>query len=237
MTLLSSNIKSNILLKINDIINIEDPDWSNLEIDLRFKIIHNLCNFFKLNCGKHINQCINQNINQNMNQYENQISNSINIPLKNQRPKKIIELCGINKQTNSELFDEYRKNIITINRDFRKTYNSQNKNYCFANLSNYKYQTILNNYNYTIYKFMYDNIKKIDSIKFFNNLIANNQHKIINSNSNKNKIDINKISYIDHFINIQFNNDVEVEFELYLTSEKITSNIPAKYKISLKNIF
>ena len=237
MTLLSSNIKTNILTKINEIINIEDPNWSNLEIDLRLKIIHNLCNFFKSNSDLYINQHANQNANQDMNQDMNQQVNTINIPLKNQRPKKIIELCGINKQTNSEIFNEYKKNIITINRDFRKTYNSKNKNYSFANLSNSKYKTILNSYNYIVYKFINENIKKIDSIKFFNNLIANNQSKIIDLNSAKGKIDINKISYTEHFINIKFNNEVEIELELYLTSEKITSNIPAKYKISLKNIF
>ena len=36
---------------------------------------------------------------------------------------------------------------------------------------------------------------------------------------------------------VEFNNDISIKLELYLTSEKITSNIPAKYKIFLTNIF
>lgn len=218
MPLLSSNVKTNILNKINEIINIEDPEWSNLEMDFKFKIIHNLCNFKKIN-------------------YKNdQIFSPMTIPLKNQRPKKIIELCGINKQTNNDLFNEYKKNILIINRDFRKIYNSKTKNYCFGNLSKNNYKSILNNYNLEIYNFIYKNIVKIDWNLFYNNLVTNNQNKIINLNP-KNKMGINNIFYFENLLNIEFDNNVNVELELYLTSEKITSNIPAKYKISLKNIF
>lgn len=228
MTLISSNTKTNILTKLNDIVNIEDPEWSNLEIDLKLKIVHNLCNFFKNN--------INSNSTKQMIQSTSIKLNSFDIPLKNQRPKKIIEFGGINKQSNTELFDEFKKNIIIVNREFRKTFNSKNKNYCFANLSNDKYKSIINNYNLGIYNFINKNIDKIDSNKLFNNLIEGNQQKIICSN-NKSNLKINKITYIDEFLNIEFNNDISIKLELYLTSEKITSNIPAKYKIFLTNIY
>ena len=226
MTLISSNTKTNILTKLDDIVNIEDPEWSNLGIDLKLKIVHNLCNFLKnnLNSTKQIFKSNNFEI------------NSLDIPLKNQRPKKIIEFGGINKQSNTELFDEFKKNIIIKNKEFRKTFNSKNKNYSFANLSNNKYQSIINNYNLEVYNFINKNIDKIDSVKLFNNLIGGNQQKIICSN-NKSNLKINKITHIDEFLNIEFNNDISIKLELYLTSEKITSNIPAKYKIFLTNIF
>lgn len=235
MTLISSNIKSNILKKLDDIIKIEDPNWSNLGIEIKLKIIHNLCNFFKNN-GNESNLFLEQiqttNSNSNI-----PISNLMNIPLKNQRPKKIIELCGINKQTHVNLFNDYKKEFITINREFRKIYNSKNKFYCFGNLSNSKLKFILENYNKNVYEFINKNIESIDSNKLFSNLIGGNQHKIINHSNNHEKIKINKISYIEEFLNIEFNNQINIQFELYLTSEKITSNIPAKYKIFLTNIF
>ena len=244
MTLLSLNIKSNILRKLDDIVNIEDPNWSSLGIDLKLKIVHNLCNFLKNNIESHTNIHL---INQNQKKYqihhqkhpENLIENSINIPLKNQKAKKIIELGGINKQTNSELFNEFRKELVMINKDFRKTFNSKNKQYCFGNLSCDKYQSILNNYNQNIFKFLNSNIDKIDSNKLYTNLIggSGNQQKLINLSANVNKLKINKITHIDKFLNIEFNNDVSIKLELFLTSEKITSNIPAKYKISLTNVF
>ena len=245
MTLLSLNIKSNILRKLDDIVNIEDPNWSSLGIDLKLKIVHNLCNFLKNNINSHTNtntHLINQNYQNHkshQNYQENLIENSINIPLKNQRAKKIIEFGGINKQTNSELFNEFRKELVMINKDFRKTFNSKNKQYCFGNLSCNKYQSIINNYNQNIFKFLNSNIDKIDSNKLYTNLIggSGNQQKIIDLSANVNKLKINKITYIDKFLNIEFNNDVSIKLELFLTSEKITSNIPAKYKISLTNVF
>ena len=267
MTLISLNTKSNILTKLNDIVNIEEPEWCDLEIDLKFKIVHNLCNFLKnemihysfkpilqieqteqikqidqINQTKLLNG-VNQQfllekeicINKKIPHIDKILNNSLSIPLKNQRPKKIIEFCGINKQFNIEIFDEFRKNMININREFRKVYNSKNKIYSIANLGNLKYKSILNNYNLHMFNFMNKYIEKIDSIKLYNNLISGNNQKTININ--KHKLKINKISYIDEFLNIEFNNDISIKFELYFTSEKITSNIPAKYKISLINIF
>ena len=229
MTLISSDIKTNIILKLNDIVNIEDPEWSNLGIDLKLKIVHNLCNFLKKNVDS--TQQIQQIIPIN-----NIIIGSMDIPLKNQRPKKLIELCGINKQMNSELFNEFRKEQVLINKEFRKTYNSKNKNYCFANLSSIKYNSIINNYNLNIYNFMNKNINIINSKKLYNNLLMGNQQKLI-TDKNIQDLKINKITYIDQFLNIEFNNNILIKLELYFTSEKITSNIPAKYKIFLTNIF
>ena len=93
MTLISPNVKENILIKLSDILNIDEPNWLELELDLKLKILHNMCNTFKPNFNK-------DNV------------GLIEIPLKNLRPKKIIELAGINKNSNSEIFEEFKKKLI-----------------------------------------------------------------------------------------------------------------------------
>ena len=49
MVSINQNTKINIINKINDILNIDDPNWLNLEKEIRIKIIHNLCDLNKLN--------------------------------------------------------------------------------------------------------------------------------------------------------------------------------------------
>ncbi len=237
MTLISSNLKENIIYKINNIINIEDPDWSNLEFDLKIKIIHNFCNYIKNNNNQFQNSSIKNYIE---NKQLLQLNTSINIPLKNYRPKKIIEMAGINKQTNSILFEEFRKLFINFNKEFRSKYNSQNKNFCFGNLSKKNYDELIHNYNYNVCMFLNKNISSINPTFLYNNLISGNQHKLLITNSdslNSKNLKINNINYKNNFFNIEFNNNVSIQLELYLTSVKITSNIPAKYKIYIKNIF
>ena len=231
MSLISSNIKEKIINNLNNILNYQDPSWNDLDTEIKIKIIHNLCNLLKNN----INNLSNENIKNNIN------NTSINIPLKNLRPKKLIQLCGINKQTNVLVYDEFRKNIINVNKEFRNNYNSNNNNYCFGNLSKNKYDNLLNNYNYNIYIFLTKNINIINSKYLYNGLIGENQQKIIpNNKTNKISQDnykIKLINYKDNILNIEFNNNILLQLELYLTSEKITNNIPAKYKINLINIF
>jgi hypothetical protein len=232
MSLISLNIKQKIVDNLNNILNIQDSTWTNLDTEIKLKVIHNLCNTLNK---------------------QTDISNTkINIPLKNLRPKKIVQYCGINKQSNSIIYDDYRKKLININKDFRNNYNSTNKNYCFANLSKNKYDVLLNNFNYNIYTFLKSNINNINSNLFYSNLIGENYKKVISTNNqldnnnilrlnNYNKeysnLKIKEINYKDKFLNIEFNNNIIFELELYLTSEKITNNIPAKYKINLINIF
>lgn len=249
MSLISLNIKQQIIDNLNNILNIQDSTWTNLDTEIKLKVIHNLCN----NLSK-----------------QSDISNTkITIPLKNLRPKKIVQYCGINKQANSIIYDDYRKKLININKDFRINYNSSNKNYCFANLSKNKYDSLLNNFNYSIYTFLNSNINNINSKLFYYNLIGENYKKVIYTHNQLNidnmfgvnntkiftenklfaenkshnldreysNLKIKQINYKDKFLNIEFNNNIIFELELYLTSEKITNNIPAKYKINLINIF
>ena len=231
MSLISLNIKEKIINNLNDILNLQDDTWTNLDTKIKLKVIHNFCNLLQKNS-------INTNFDNIL--IEN---TSINIPLKNLRPKKLIQFCGINKQTNLNIYEEFRKNIININKEFRINYNSNNKNYCFANLSKINYDSLLNNYNYNIYNFLMNNINIINSKYFYNNLIGENQQKIIcekiktNNKLFQDNLKIKQINYKDKLLNIEFNNNVSLQMEIYLTSEKITNNIPAKYKINLINIF
>ena len=91
--LLSANLQDNIINKISDIINTNDVVWNNLELNIKLKFIHHYCNYF-------VND---KNTNWNI----------ISIPLKNIKPKKLIQFAGFNKQTNCSLFNEYNK--ITLN--------------------------------------------------------------------------------------------------------------------------
>lgn len=218
MTLISVTVKENILKSLNNILNMDEPNWMDLELDLRLKILHNMCNVFKPN-------------------YNIENIGNLSIPLKNQRPKKIIELAGINNNSYTDIYCEFKKKLIEINRDFRNSYNSKNKKYCFANIPIIEFEKILTDYNYKIYLFLDKHKNLINSKKFFYNLIGNNNEKIIYIEQKDKNIKIEKINYKDKFLNFNFNNGVSIQLELYLTSEKITSNIPAKYKIFLKNIF
>lgn len=233
MSLISTDVKEQIINNLNNILNIQDSSWNNLDPDIKIKIIHNLCSLLK----KNTTDLLKKNTTDLLNDDHN---NTINIPLKNLRPKKLIQFCGMNKQSNTIVFDEFRKNIINVNKEFRNNYNSSNNNYCFGNLSKNKYENLLNSYNYNIYVFLVSNINIINSKNLYNNLIGENQHKIIPNNLSNNFQDglkIKQINYKDKFLNIEFKNSIQIQLELYLTSEKITNNIPAKYKINLINIF
>ena len=225
MSLICPNIKQKIIDNLNNILNLQDLTWINMETEIKLKVIHNLCNSLSKQTDKSTDI----------------LTDKITIPLKNLRPKKIIQFCGINKQSNSIIYDDYRKKLISINKDFRNNYNSSNKNYCFANLSKNKYDEILNNFNYNIYFFLTSNMNFINHKLFYSNLIGENYKKVICCNNiSQNEpfnLKIKQINYKDKFLNIEFNNNINFELELYLTSEKITNNIPAKYKINLINIF
>lgn len=219
MSIISVDIKEKIIKNIKDILNFKDENWINLNTDMKLKIIHHFCNELK-----------------NNNKLE--LCNKIIIPLKNIRPKKLIQLSGINKKYNLNIFDEYRAKILNYTVEFRNNYNLNKKIYCYKHIPLTKFNDILNKYNYIIYDFLIKNIDSIEHLKFFNDITLGNQQKIIyDLPKNKKEFKILKISYKDNYLYIDFTNNVQIKCELYLTSEKITRNIPAKYKISLLNIF
>lgn len=230
MTVISSNLKDKIINNLQNILCIEDPKWTNINNNLKIKIIHHLCNHINNNTIKQIST-------------PNLISNDFifKIPLKNQRPKKIMQFCEFNKQTNTIIFNEFKNIILEHNYEFRNIYNKKNKCYNFNNISKNNYNDILNKYNYIIYNYLKKNLNIINVYKLFINLTEGNHQKImfdfsLDNLKSQNQLQINQINYNSNILNIEFNNDIIIEFELYFTSEKITNNIPAKYKISLINI-
>ena len=44
MSLISLNIKQKIIDSLSNIINLQDESWTNLNTEIKLKIIHNLCN-------------------------------------------------------------------------------------------------------------------------------------------------------------------------------------------------
>lgn len=222
MTVISHNLKDKIIHNIQNILCIQDPIWTNLNNNLKIKIIHHLCN--------HLND----------NTDNKNLTSLFKIPLKNLRPKKIIQFCEFNKQINTNIFNEFKNKILEYNFEFRKIYNKKNKHYNFNNISKNNYDEILNKYNFIIYDFFLKNINSINCYKLFFNLTEGNHQKILydfsQEKSHYNDLKINKINYNSNIFNIEFNNNISIQFELYFTSEKITNNVPAKYKINLINI-
>jgi hypothetical protein len=209
-------VKDEIILKLNNIININDSKWNELDINLKTKIIHHYCNFF----NKSNNSIINWNI--------------INIPLKSIKPKKLIELTGINKNFNKLLFNDYNNLILKYTFDFRNKYLDKSEKkiyYNYSNLPKFDYNEILSNYNKIVYNFIINNKKSININKLYNNIIGSNTNKIITNIEPKNfylNINENKIEFV-------FNNNVTILCELILVNDKITNNIPVKYYIKLIN--
>lgn len=215
MTLIS--MKTKILSCLDNLIysNDNEKEWIELDDEIKFKIIHNLCNELKKSTG--------------LNKQDNLIQNHLSIPLKHLRPIKFIKLCGIDKHTHNE----FKQNILDMNCKFRAEYNKNNNYYCFANMPNDKYCEILNNYNFQVYKFLSNNTINCKSLYF--GLLGQNDKKIIQPNITELKI--TQIDCNEKYLNIKFNNNVIIKLELYITSEKISKNINALYKISLLNIF
>jgi hypothetical protein len=213
MSIISPETRNKILLCLNDIMNLKDTEWTILEPNIKLKIIHHMC----ANIANPTN-----------------IKTFNTIPLKHYRPKKIIQLCGFNKQSNTNLFNKYKLTLLNHNFNFRKNYNKK-KTASYGNMHVNEYNQILQEYNQEFYNFLILHKNNINANKLYWNLIQGNEQKIINKSTNE-QINILNIKQDNNFLNIEFDNNVTIKFELYLTSEKITNNIPAKYKINLINI-
>ncbi len=216
---LNDNIKKEIFIKLNDILNIKDDQWNNIDSNIKIKIIHHLCSCLNLNQAS----CGLKNI------------DNITIPLKSNKPKKIIEFSGINKNYNCNLFQEFNKLMLDNTFEFRIKYNVNDKNriyYTYNNLPKNDYFFILSSINTIVYNFISKHKKSININKFYNNIIGSNQQKLITDN-NLPKDFI--VSQDNHFLNINFSNNICVKLELFYYSDKITKNIPVKYNIKLFN--
>jgi hypothetical protein len=221
---LSDNVKKEIISKLIDIIvGIKDNSWINIDNNIKIKIIHHFCNLINVN-----NPLDTQNVN------NSQLK--IIIPLKSNKPKKIIEFSGINKNYNNVLFQDYNKKILNYTFDFRDKYlNCKNRiYYTFNNLPKKDYQSILDSYNSIVYDFIISSKKNIKTNKFYSNIIGNNSNKLIIENNLPKDFIIQKK---ENFLNITFDNGICINMELFFVSDKITKNIPVKYNIKLLNQF
>jgi hypothetical protein len=207
MSFINSDIKNLIIEKLGSIINYSDSEWDNISLDIKLKIINYYGNFF------------NQN-------------NNINyINLKSSKPNQFIQLFNINKLNNNDKLEEFKTNILIYTRKFREL--RKNKNYVtFSNLPKIKYFEIINEYTNIIYNFLIKNKKKLDINNFIKKVISNNLNFI-----NIKKFKLLKIEKENNIIILKFNNDFTIKLELYFYSNKITNNIPAKFKIYLLNNF
>ena len=95
------------------------------------------------------------------------------------------------------------------------------------------YNSILEEYNKIIYDFIIDNISYINSTILYEGLVSNNTDKLITNFYPKSF----KIFNLGSGLKIEFDNNIQIICELFYFSDKITNNIPVKYKNKLINIF
>jgi hypothetical protein len=217
MVLLDDNIKNQIIKNIDNIINIPDNNWNIIDLKMKIKYIHHMCNLF-IN-GKNLDSKKNQ----------------LTIPLKSIKPKKLIHFCNFTKLINSDLFKDFCKKILNYTFDFRSKYVKITKRtyFNYKNLPLIEYNTILNEYNQIVYIFLKQNFNNINITNLFNNLTDTNSDKLFNDNIN---LSINlDINCDNNILTFKFSNDIVITLKLIYSSDMITNNIPVIYQIVLTN--
>ncbi len=215
---INSNIKKNIIDGLEKILNFNDKDWSKLDINIKTKLIHHYCSFI---------------LKKNKNFFN---SDEISIPLKSLKPKKLIQCAGFNKSFNKNLYNDFNERILNYTFEFRNIFFDNKKikhYYTFSSLPKIDYDKIIDGYLNIIYNFLLNNKNIVQQSKLYDNLIANNNDKLIIINKSK-KVDFEKK---DNTMIIKFDNGINIFCELFLTSDKITNNIPCKFSIKIINIF
>jgi hypothetical protein len=231
MLQLNSELKEDIINKLKEIISIDQNNWNNLDIKLKVKLIHHYCNFIETS---NLN---NKSLNNKSLNNKSLINDIKIIPLKSIKPKKLVQYSCFNKQYNKKLYNEYLNNIKEVTFNFRNLFTKSKVHHTFNSLPRELYNEILNSYNKTICDFLIKNKNLIITNKLYNNLIGNNDEKIISNidiNTNNESLEIiernNKIEFI-------FNDNIHIILELFLTSNKITNNIPVKFNVKIINKF
>lgn len=252
MVLVNENIKKQIITSLSNILNIKDDNWEKIDINIKIKMIHHYCNFFNSNYILIDNSNSINNINSDIvldsttdNEIQDNLSsfNSnnnvknidfISIPLKSLKPKKIIQIAGFNKVHNKSLYNDFNNKILNYTFNFRDNFLHKKKQYyLYSNMPKTLYNSILNDYTKIVFDFLNLNINHIKINNFYDELIYNNKDKVI-INSNPKCLNI----YLsDSKINFEFDNNIKIVCELILYSDKITSNIPVKFRNKLINLF
>jgi len=211
MALIDETFKQVLVDKINEILNLNNEQWNNLDKKIKLKYVHRLCNYLE---------------NDKIDKFE-----SITIPLKSIKPKKMIQYCGISNLNNKDLYLQFNKLVLDYTRDFRNKYINVTKRefYTYNNLTREDHNTILNDYNKIIYMFITKN--KIDAKSLLKFTVGTNFDKLIVSSNCAGEY---KINYSENVINFITTNFIII-FALNFTSNNITNNIPVKYSVKLIN--
>lgn len=216
MKLIDTSIKEEIIFNLEKILNINDEHWNKIDDNVKIKMIHHFCNF--LNKENKLNLS----------------NNLLSIPLKSLKAKKIIQIAGINKLNNKNLYNNFNLKILDFTFQFRNNFLNKKKiYYVFSNMPKSLYNSILEEYNKIIYDFIIDNISYINSTILYEGLVSNNTDKLITNFYPKSF----KIFNLGSGLKIEFDNNIQIICELFYFSDKITNNIPVKYKNKLINIF
>jgi hypothetical protein len=161
-------------------------------------------------------------------------NNLLSIPLKSLKAKKIIQIAGIDKLNNKNLYNNFNLKILDYTFQFRNNFlNKKKRYYVFSNMPKTVYNSILEEYNKIIYDFIIENISYINSTILYEGFVSNNKDKLITNFYPKSF----KIFNLGSGLKIEFDNNIQIICELFYSSDKITNNIPVKYKNKLINIF
>jgi hypothetical protein len=126
-------------------------------------------------------------------------------------------------------YKEFNNEILNFFINFRKECNKKD-NLCFSGLSEKYLSNLMEKYNNLVYNMIIKNpINKDNLFGLFND---KDEYNIFLNNSVK-KV---KIVNEKNTIIIKCDKNSEIVLELYLTSNKITNNLPFKYKMYLKII-
>jgi hypothetical protein len=205
---LVNEIKNILMQKINDLLNIENEEWQNLDKKTKLKYIHRYCNMMETN---------------DVDKIEN-----LSIPLKSLKPKKLLQLCGFSKTNNKEIYSQFNQILLNYTFNYRNLY-LNNKIKSLSNLNKSSYFSILNDINEIVFSFI--NKNKFNPELFIKSLCGSNVNKIINHNNNYNNYilscDNNKFYFLC--------NNIKFVFTLKFINNNITNNIHVKYFIEMIN--
>ena len=148
------------------------------------------------------------------------------INLKQRKPLKLMMIIYSIERKNNK-YKQFNNKILNFTKNFREKYDKKN-NLCFSGLNTSYLNEIIEEYNSLIYKMIIEN--KIDINNLFNLFNNPEEYNIFLNN----KMKITQILNYKNTIIIKYSSNNEVILELYLTSNKITNNLPFKYKIKLK---
>lgn len=208
-----NDFKNILVDKINDILNLKNDEWNKLNLNIKLKYIHRICNMLETNDLTKKNELI--------------------IPLKSIKPKKLIQFCGYSNINNKSIYSNFNQSILNYIFTFREKYiNIKNKKYyTYSNLPKDENNIILNELNNIVFMFMNNNKFNINIL--IKNLTGSNFNKIIyNAESHNNNYNI---TLNNNIIEINYEN-IKIILTLKFSNDIISNNIPVKYYINLLNL-